>query len=785
MSHDLQNRLIKKRNEYLGIHLYDVLITDDAPWSNYFNVSEMPEKLTSGKNMFKLSGNTGLLEKNSEIIVEVIDRWGKPVFHYVNDYLDDVQRRLVTIHVMPDTPAGPAFINIVGVAKRRPKGKPVSSVWKNKHNVRWRKKIFINPQEINTTPIIYPNGTGLFQTGNQGNPRVAINEIIRTQVSNSYFQGTASLTTMSAGHVSYQVEGGPKGSQGKLTFNFDGTGINPFTTKSFSLTSEMVGASITIQPQGSDGTWLNAITPNVGPEYVATIVDVINDKEAIVAPRYNFQSKFASTPTVYRGQSNPVSPLAYFQSIDTPYFGALYSQSNSQPGTYTMSFMQTPKAYETNSENKTSFANVIIAGLDPLCGDVSAVKTYTRPTGTTLWSVQGIDTVERKEMFFDSENIFDRQPMGKFETQSIVDNYWQATWSSSLRTSTTGPGYQYGGAVPTLKADDIHIMDALKVETPHGQDFISESFIRLAAKKEVPMYAGSQYLLSFRIAAKSMAHTKSGWDISPLENQGTGSVYSGSGDFAAVPDMRVYISGSAITPDTREKRPLDEKLGRHLESFLAQYVAAQALEQPPTTDKFGYPVSPVWSSPSYHKDMFHFEVQQQQKEGKTISYGNELSVKASTNNGKTNYPMSKAPDMTLAYPEMPAIPMSTPTYEVNERILGIAFTADNDGFGRPVFAIENGEWYISDVSIKALAETGFTPDHTMIESQLSLEQQDAKLDFKFEFYDGAGNMSEYVHIVPEVDFAGSNVFINGNENHLAGTMIVGNGIIIQGRISAA
>jgi hypothetical protein len=426
--------------------------------------------------------------------------------------------------------------------------------------------------------------------------------------------------------------------------------------------------------------------------------------------------------------------------------------------------MQTPKAYETNSENKTSYANVIIAGLDPLCGDVSTVKTYTRLTGTTLWNLQGSDTVERKEMFFDSENIFDRQPMGKFETQSIVDNYWQATWSSSLRTSTYGPGYQYGGAVPTLKADDIHIMDALKVQMPHGQEFKSESFVRLSAKKEVPMYAGSPYLLSFRVAAKSMAYTASGWGTSPVENQGTGSVYSGSGEFASVPEMRIYISGSAITPDTREKRPLEEKLGKHLETFLAQYVAAQALEQPQSTDGFGSPVSPVWSSPSYHKQMFHFTVNQQQAEGRNVNYGNALSVRASVN-GMTNYPISPAPNMDLAYPEMPAIPMSTPTYEVNERILGLPFTADKDGFGRPVFAIENGEWYISDISIKALAETGFTPDHTMIESELTLAQQDAKLDFKFEFYDGAGNISDYIHIVPEVDFSGPNVYINGNENH--------------------
>ena len=207
MGHDLQNRLITKRNAYKGLHLYDVLITDDAVWSNYFNVSDVPEILTAGKNMFKIQGNAGLLKKNSEILVEVLDRWGKPVYHTVNDYLDEHQRRMVTIEVTPYTNAGPAFITIVGTAKTRPgsgnrPGRGVGMNWANRPNVRWRNKIFIEPTATNITPIIYPNDTGIYQTGNQGAPRIAINEIVRGQVSNSYVQGTSSPATMSVGQVS-------------------------------------------------------------------------------------------------------------------------------------------------------------------------------------------------------------------------------------------------------------------------------------------------------------------------------------------------------------------------------------------------------------------------------------------------------------------------------------------------------------------------------------------------------------------------------------------------------
>ena len=49
------------------------LIADTDPDSTYFEVSEVPDILTGGKNLFMLKGNRDLLAPGSIIEIEVTD----------------------------------------------------------------------------------------------------------------------------------------------------------------------------------------------------------------------------------------------------------------------------------------------------------------------------------------------------------------------------------------------------------------------------------------------------------------------------------------------------------------------------------------------------------------------------------------------------------------------------------------------------------------------------------------------------------------------------------------
>ena len=84
--------------------------------------------------------------------------------------------------------------------------------------------------------------------------------------------------------------------------------------------------------------------------------------------------------------------------------------------------------------------------------------------------------------------------------------------------------------------------------------------------------------------------------------------------------------------------------------------------------------------------------------------------------------------------------------------------------------------------IQARAESGFTPNHTFMEAQLSkLGFQNSVLDFKFEFYNPVGLKAEYEHEVLGTEFAMENGYsIANGTTEIIGTLILGSGIILQG-----
>ena len=73
-----------------------------------------------------------------------------------------------------------------------------------------------------------------------------------------------------------------------------------------------------------------------------------------------------------------------------------------------------------------------------------------------------------------------------------------------------------------------------------------------------------------------------------------------------------------------------------------------------------------------------------------------------------------------------------------------------------------------------------TPNHTFLEFPIQTPQADDVLDFKFEFYNTAGEIANITLTTQSLDFVGSNLFIDGNSNILTGTVIIGDGIIMQG-----
>jgi len=132
------------------IELVQTYITDTNSNSDYFNISELPDTFSGGKNAFLIAG-TDKLVANSEIKIQIRDSAGKVCYlEYSNgnpEYYEG-NSKVVAVYIYPTLTAfGPATITILGQLK------DVPAEWNGLYSVKWEKQVNINPALANTTRV--------------------------------------------------------------------------------------------------------------------------------------------------------------------------------------------------------------------------------------------------------------------------------------------------------------------------------------------------------------------------------------------------------------------------------------------------------------------------------------------------------------------------------------------------------------------------------------------------------------------------------------------------------
>ena len=91
--------------QYYDIKDMDVLIEDTSAMSSqYFKIIKMPNQLEGGKNAFFLLGDSEMLEKNTEILIEVLDANGDnmaQIDYGINNMHKQLQMQEVVRDVLP------------------------------------------------------------------------------------------------------------------------------------------------------------------------------------------------------------------------------------------------------------------------------------------------------------------------------------------------------------------------------------------------------------------------------------------------------------------------------------------------------------------------------------------------------------------------------------------------------------------------------------------------------------------------------------------------------------
>lgn len=144
--------IIKKTIQKIDLAQYRTWIIDTNPSSLYFKLSQFPEVFTAGKNSFLVNGSLELVS-GTEVLVELIDSDGNPIFlSPIPRYLEGLAR-LVSIEIYDTTPPGLATLTILGQLKQDINGQSPPVEFINSYNVKWQRQISIAPTRHNISPI--------------------------------------------------------------------------------------------------------------------------------------------------------------------------------------------------------------------------------------------------------------------------------------------------------------------------------------------------------------------------------------------------------------------------------------------------------------------------------------------------------------------------------------------------------------------------------------------------------------------------------------------------------
>ena len=489
-------------------------------------------------------------------------------------------------------------------------------------------------------------------------PRANISELRLEYFSAST---TSEYTQSSTGQVSYKFIGG-----------------QPMLEASgFAFGRNFIGGTVLVpNPQNiTPSTGSATIVDGYSTQYETTIVQILNSNLAIVSPPYVFkveQNSDSSQPSL---KYNFV--VSEFDNSD-----------------YTASFRKVQADPSVGSFNFQSYADIEIADIFPISGDISYVRTLMRTTGFRNFDTIGEEDFEAKELFvnFTSSNK-SFVNVGQILNNSHKNFYWVGSLFGGSAGSTS------------ISKDDSVLLNALKVAFSNVTPIVSRDdfFVKVTSTNPINIYKDNDYIISFKLAA----HASSDWDGSVVKD----------------PKISIHLSGSAI-------RSVDRDFGKMLDEIQA-----------PT-------------------------------QGTASILGNKLIFENQFDYNVTDETLTKPTPLSNIEPL--SITDNTSNQGTVNNILAYRFKADTDGQVNPVFRINTGVWYISDISIKPYTLDGRNASHFRTLARIPSYQQNDRLDIKLEFYNENNEIANVTFMTSSLFFTGSNVYMNGGDNFLAGNMFIGN-----------
>ena len=406
----------RKETVYKGLQFIDVWFTDTSLTSpEYFQISEFPERLTAGKNLFKFRGHPTNLRPGSYLNIEVLDYNGDPIYHEVVNYIDEDKSRVVAIYIYEETSPGDCVITLTGEAINAP------AEWQGKSNVKWSRTVPVNPNVSNISEIIF-----------EQSPVLVITEQVGVQLNRTY-SGSQQFPTFTTGTVKY--------------FLYNNQPAVELSGGTF--TSDMSTGTITVS---------SPTNPTPTPSYPISTTSYVSTIKKILTPT------IALLDTEYTAYSS--------QSI------SLHTYTNFDASAYSLTYEATPVYTATqNSESfaLVQIKNLNPATGD--VSRVKLFMNNNGTVGT--WELLNDVELEETEIFVtNTASLFPDQSIGSFVSQSTINTYWDAVAYNASTPTLTWTTQSMNNSMLIVNNSNIAAQNAVsiaKIKSAYQGYFIANS----------------------------------------------------------------------------------------------------------------------------------------------------------------------------------------------------------------------------------------------------------------------------------------------------------------------
>lgn len=487
----------------LNLEEYDVYVEDTAINSDYFNITRLSDYFTGGRNSFLIGGSLNLLD-GSDVLVEIKDANGKPIYQYVVKNYFEGGSVMVSAEIYDTTPSGFATVTIVGVLENTKDGQPIPSEWENKFNVRWSKKVLIDYELKNISPIKFSN-----------NPQLSVTEKRFYNIESASYVTVQEPFTASLSPLLFLAR------QSGYSMAFTGSTLLEPKHLNGKLTGSLV---------------IDGITSSVD----LPLIKILNERKA------------------YTNQTIPFS-------VNNGTIKQIYLLSGSYPTTVdarevniSSSVLLQYNKINTSSVNvPLSYASLRVTNLATVSGEIAKIRVYSKiATNTAYYKIVGDIPVNTSEIFV-SSSIRGDIPIGDI---SLANNY-EENWCAGeleLNQGIRSAVYKYSGS---LRYYDPSISSKSLAVSSSNDILLSSIFANVPVDISTNQFSASiadtGYFIGTIPAYQLFSSTDYTLQLDAYYNKTSGSI-SLRGN---TPKVDIYLINKFGETKPNTQNPLGQKIG--------------------------------------------------------------------------------------------------------------------------------------------------------------------------------------------------------------------------------